>query len=441
MGAEAVIFYLLTFLFFLIYFGIKLVKRKYIFSIFNISFLIYCFSVFITPIYYAKQEAWAMLDVTDHVSYYPYLDKCLIINCIGLMLTFSSMFVFEFNRSKRVCVAIEKWSEKFHDCPFEYTFWFFAALWYLVVFIYNGNLPLLNNGRTFYYNTAISPVYLALNELMLIYSLYFGTRLIYGKKDFLKFLIAVLTLIFTGNRGPILIAVVVPIAILFIYGSGKAGSANGVEIKKLAQLFLLFIAVGLFGLMLSSLRSGQGVNLKGILQEILYGNTFSDIRDGAFILRGFEKKFGNNYWFGKTYLAGFISFIPSQFSSFRVEWSYGRVTTYALFGWENHFGLRGGAVMEAYLNFGWFGIIISGILQGVFYAQLEKIFYYLFYLKQLKNNGKELLCAYVLNSVNGCFICTAGMYNIYVDLLFLLIIAILSSLFHRRPITQMKLSS
>lgn len=427
MGATAILFYVLAIMLFALYLLIKLINRKYIFSIFNISLFIYCFSVFISPIFYSAPEAWTALSVTDYTVYRPYLDKCLTINCLGLILTFSAMLFVEFSRGKKVCAVVGKQSGKLHEEVLEYSFFVFAALWYVIVFAFNGNLPLFS-GRTFYYDTGISPIYLALNELMLIYSLYFGVRLVYEKKDLLKFVVAVLTLIFTGNRGPVLVSVLVPTAILFIYGKSK--TAGG--FKNLVKLLLLFLAVGLFGIMLGLVRNGQDFSLKEIVAELLYGNTFSDIRDGAFILKGYEAKFGNTYLYGKTYFAGIISFIPSRFSAFRVEWSYGRVTTYALFGWENHFGLRGGAVMEAYLNFGYLGILFFAILQGVLYAQLEKIFYYIFCLKNIKNRGKELLVAYVISSLNSCLICTSGMYNIYVDLLFLLMLVVFGGLFVKR---------
>lgn len=426
MGTTAILFYALAMMLFVIYFILKLVNRKYIFSIFNIALLIYCFSVFLAPLFYTTPLAWRALSVTDYKSYYPYLDKSLTMNCFGLVLTFLTMIFVEFNRGKKVCAVVEKWSGKVRDGALEYTFFFFAALWYIIVFVFNGNLPLLNGGRTFYYDTPISPVYLALNELILIYSLYFGVRVIYGKKDYVKFAIAVLTMVFTGNRGPVLVSVLVPIVMLFIYGSGKAGMKNGLGFKKLFKLLLLFLAVGVVGLALASLRSGTDFDLQSIFTELLYGNTFSDIRDGAFILKGFEAKFGSEYLYGKTYLAGLISFIPSGMSQFRYEWSYGRMTTYMLFGWEDHFGLRGGNVMEAYMNFGYFGVIFFGILQGFLYAQLEKIFYYVFCQKHISNGGKELLIAYVLSTVNTSLICTAGMYNIYADLLFLLMLILLS---------------
>ena len=197
------------------------------------------------------------------------------------------------------------------------------------------------------------------------------------------------------------------------------------------MLVVVFLVIGLVGLSIGSIRDGMGVDLGRVVSDVLYGNNFSDIRDGAFILKGFESKF-NAFWYGRTYCAGILSFIPSRFSSFRLEWSYGRITTYGLFGWEEHFGLRGGAVMEAYLNFGWFGVIIFAVAQGVVYALLEKIFYHIFYLKKVKNGGKEFLVAELISTLNNFFVCTAGMYNIYVDIVFILFLIICSKIIREK---------
>ena len=140
-------------------------------------------------------------------------------------------------------------------------------------------------------------------------------------------------------------------------------------------------------------------------------------------------KFGTSYWGGKTYLAGLLSFIPLGISKFRYEWSFGRVTAYGLFGLVDHRGLRGGAVMEAYLNFSWYGVVIFGLLQGVVYGILEKVFYCIFYnRKKLKYGGKEVLIAYMISSLHNFFVITSGAYNVYVDLLFLILVVFLSGL-------------
>ena len=390
--------------------------------------------MFISPIFYTQPESWAALGIKDHTAYFPYLDQCVTMNCIGLILTFSTMLFVEFNRNKRVCKVVYNWANQISDRVLENSFIFFILAWYLIVFVYNGGLPLFNNGRSFYYDTPISPIYLALNEIIMIYAIYFGVRMIYHKENIFKFIIAVLTMLFSGGRGSVLVSVLPPIVLLYIYGVGKFGSKLKSGLAKMVQLIAIFFAIAMVGIVIGFVRDGRWIDIGGIITDLLYGNNFSDIRDGAFLLRGFERKFENSYWYGKTYFAGFMSFIPSRLSPFRLEWSYGRITTYGLFGWENHFGLRGGAVMEAYLNFGWFGVILFGIAQGALYAVLEKIFYYIFYLKHVKCGGKEFLIAQMMSSLSNFLVCTSGMYNIYVDILFFLFILILSKIVRKESV-------
>ena len=116
-----------------------------------------------------------------------------------------------------------------------------------------------------------------------------------------------------------------------------------------------------------------GINTS-ILNKILYANTFSDIRDGAFILYGMEK-LKITFLYGKMYLADFLSFIPTEFLKYREIYSYSNFTTKTLFGWYGHYGLRGGLFIAPYINFGFFGVISLSIFYAFILSKLEKIFY------------------------------------------------------------------
>ncbi len=82
------------------------------------------------------------------------------------------------------------------------------------------------------------------------------------------------------------------------------------------------------------IRKGiENINLIETLDSILYGNTFSDLRDGAFILYGYDAKY-DDFLYGKTYIADILSFLPKSKIEFRQIWSYGLFTTTTLFGWD-----------------------------------------------------------------------------------------------------------
>ncbi len=92
-----------------------------------------------------------------------------------------------------------------------------------------------------------------------------------------------------------------------------------------------------------------------------YGNSYSDTRDFALILSFWDRHL---FW-GKTYLAGLIAFVPRFLSSFRDKWSLGVVTA-SMVGFlpTEHPGLRVGLFGEAYLNFGLLGVAPLGLLVG-----------------------------------------------------------------------------
>jgi hypothetical protein len=134
---------------------------------------------------------------------------------------------------------------------------------------------------------------------------------------------------------------------------------------KLLRLFffasLLIVAV----LYLGDIRSGQyslGEFLGTLLFFLLFGNTFSDLRDFAWVYSGWN----HQYWFGKTYFAALISFIPRFASGFRDQWSLGAATALTVgFDPAVHPGLRPGIFGEGYFNFGLFGVVCVGLMLGV----------------------------------------------------------------------------
>jgi oligosaccharide repeat unit polymerase len=106
----------------------------------------------------------------------------------------------------------------------------------------------------------------------------------------------------------------------------------------------------------------------GILNNLLYGNDLSDLRDFAWILTGLDQ---SEFYWGKTYLAGYLSFIPSFLLPFREQYGIGRVTP-LLAGLDPafHSGLRPPIFGEMYVNFGLPGLCIGGFLYGVLVGRI-----------------------------------------------------------------------
>ena len=444
MGLWASIFYICDITLLGIYLLYKFYLRGYVFSCFNISLFIYAFSIFISPIYYSTQRAWLSLGVNNYVTFFGYLDDVIIINSAGFIITLITVFIYEFKQVKAPSQNIFKVASSINNRLLDYSFIFIILAWYFIVLTNNnGGLPLFNGGRTFFLHTATSSVYLGLNELILLYSLYYGTKFVYkkSKTSLISFIIALITLLFTGSRGTVLISAFVPIAILFFYKIsydkykiryGKSYDlfktyARKARFNATFKIIIILFITAFIGLLLVAIRNQKDVSLVEMIFELLYGNTFSDIRDGAYILYGYREKFGDSLLWGKTYLAGILSFIPGSLSEFKTTWLWGNFTTTGLFGWGDHFGLRGGNVMEAYLNFSIVGLVIYAIIQGLIIGFLERNFYKVFLLDNVKYSGKEYFYLYIISSLNNFFVNTGGMFNLYIDLIFIILIIILSN--------------
>jgi oligosaccharide repeat unit polymerase len=139
---------------------------------------------------------------------------------------------------------------------------------------------------------------------------------------------------------------------------------------------LLPVAALVFFLMfyIADLRDGRPNVAQTALNfgfHLFYGNNFSDLRDFAWVLAYWDgEPFG-----GRTQLAGLLGFIPSVLSTFRTQWSWGRVSTDMVGvgtreATSAHPGLRPGVFGEVYMNFGVVGVVVGGLVLGYVVARL-----------------------------------------------------------------------
>jgi len=185
------------------------------------------------------------------------------------------------------------------------------------------------------------------------------------------FMALCLTSVFYGSRGMIL---AMGIAVLTIWLVRQR-----MQLKFWKALLVIYGGL-LFSFTLNAARAQQFTVSRVLFSmgsDMFYGNSYSDTRDFAVVL-GF---WDGHYFYGLTYLAGLMAFVPRFLSSFRDKWSYGVVTA-TLVGFKptEHPGLRIGLFGEAYLNFGLLGVILVGLSVGYMLrwmdlsikAQLEK---------------------------------------------------------------------
>ena len=344
------------------YIYLKYKNKKYIISFFNIDLYMGFISLFFTSLYQYNDLAWKVLGYQNANIFFKYLNKNLSINLIGIVVFYLSLIIFEMREKKIKLSKLEFFIEKNINLQvIKCLNLVVVCMWGLLVYSHLGfSLPIFGN-RTFLINSSFQSFYNIFNS---IFSYSLIVYLFCKKRPVILISINLILLFGTGNRGGIL-SFFLLCYLYYLYVTKKSK-----EKKICIGIFVCFFLIFLLFFM-EKLR-GSGDSL--ILYKVLYGNTFSDIRDGAFILYGIKKiKIGLLY--GKMYIADFLSFIPSEFIKYRETYGYSNFTTKTLFGWYEHYGLRGGPYIAPYINFGIVGVILMGIYAAYGYSKLENYYY------------------------------------------------------------------
>lgn len=246
----------------------------------------------------------------------------------------------------------------------------FQALLCLVLQFLILSLYFAHNGFGFdlrqytFANPALRPVALFISGYSIIIGSHCIARYIEKKERILFSCTILLTigLLFFGARSNIL---AIYIGVLMCYL---------IQLRTKISLFRLISMISVIivgGLYLGSVRAGQYslgdfFELLGAL--LLYGNTFSDLRDFAWV----DALWDHNLWIGKTYLAALTAFVPRFVSEFRDAWGTGAATAITL-GLDPHVhpGVRPGSFGESYFNFGLPGVVIAGFAMGVIFRRVD----------------------------------------------------------------------
>lgn len=205
---------------------------------------------------------------------------------------------------------------------------------------------------------AIRPIALAIsNYTIVIASHSFARYLDTKEKSLLVGTISLaIGLLFFGARSSILAVFFTVTLVYFIRLRRRL---------KLRKVILFFVVLLFTLLYVGALRAGitsMGLFVSGVIIEIFYGNTFSDLRDFSLILSSWD----GHFWLGKTYIAAAFAFVPRFLSDYRDKWSLGVVTA-SMVGFDPkvHPGLRPGCFGESYLNFGYMGVLVMGLVAGI----------------------------------------------------------------------------
>ncbi|GAB3777518.1 hypothetical protein GCM10028818_24800 [Spirosoma horti] len=248
---------------------------------------------------------------------------------------------------------------------------FYITLLIGFVFIMFVSGQLKNPREFFMLNKQYAPIYTFILSTFEVTFLIISTRVLQYKFKIDKVLFFLLIILgfFLGVRAPI------------IWGGLSFGvlyvltHKNGyIPIYKVT-LFIMATLVVIMGLSFirnssrdSDIEFNFDIAMLSFLPEIFYGNTFSDLRDFSWVLGYWNRE---HYW-GLSYIAAFLSFIPSSIFPIRDLYGIGKITVRAAgLDIDTHPGLRMGMFGEMYINFGIIGVVLFGILWGYIYRRLD----------------------------------------------------------------------
>lgn len=171
------------------------------------------------------------------------------------------------------------------------------------------------------------------------------------KKSFFKILFMTATLFLTAKRGQLYLPIFISMVAYLLYR------------RKIIQLSVL----GSFMIILVGLSRNYNKILSGDFnfEDIFMSLSTSflvSVRELTRVLMAFNNN-AHEYLLGKTYIAGFFSFIPTKINFFKEKYNYMRYTSHI----SNHDpdlygGMRSTYLGEAYVNFGLLGVILAPVV-------------------------------------------------------------------------------
>lgn len=186
----------------------------------------------------------------------------------------------------------------------------------------------------------------------------------------------------------------------------------------MASVLMLSLLIGM-GLAVEAWRnndfSPEGMAAAPV--KILFGNNLSELRDFAWIISGWDRE----PLLGKTYVSGFLSWIPSFILPDRRDGSWGRFST-ELTGLTggNHPGLRPTIFAEAYFNFDLVGVLLIGVILGAIFGRLSAVAERLMQSVDQRERLFGLLCVFLYFEFFLRLQQTPGYFASYIEAIFVL---------------------
>lgn len=400
----------------------KIAARKYLFSPYTIAIYTFAFALLVVAPFQYNDQAWLILSPTLTAGpFMPYLDLSIGVNSFGFSLIIATLWFVESRKAERLSPPLVT-KPPFIAITTVSTALFMGVLGFMACLMVVGAIPLFGSRTVFNSYDSLRPVYNFINYLILFTTsvLVVWSFIARSGRYTLLILMGLVCMLFTGGRTSFL-SVAQLVILMWVYRRYKNRSGNGTGLI-LVSLALLGVA----GLFLASFRAGGEFQLSGLMDSFLYGNTFSDVRDGAYVAGGWNQRMAGESLGGNTYLAGIMSFIPSSMSSFREMWSWGYFTTASLFGWDDHYGFRGGWSLEMFMNFGPAGVIVAALACGWLLGRLEAMFHSGVIREQGDWYPNAYLWSWIGYGVFTVLIASSATYNLYSLLIIIVLLRLLT---------------
>lgn len=180
--------------------------------------------------------------------------------------------------------------------------------------------------------------------------------------------------------------------------------------KRLTVPRTLAICAGILALAaaLQAIRYKSAFSWGDTENEVLYGDTFfANFRDTSWTLAYFEAD-RLDFVHGKTILAGLLGFLPHDEFQFRSKYRWG---TYALHvvardDPSTHAGLAHTFFADWYVNFGYTGVILEGLLLGVVLGFFDER---LLFIRRTAKNLRQFDCYAAFKAWAWCTVVTSLM--------------------------------
>jgi hypothetical protein len=238
--------------------------------------------------------------------------------------------------------------------------------------------------------------------------------------------------ILTGARSVVFGGVLFYLLAVITYRS----LTRGMSAWRTLRLVPLAAALLVLAVYIGDIREGQFnilVTIATLGAKLLYGNNFSDLRDFAWV----RSYWDGGFFYGKTQLAGLLSFVPSFLLDFRADWNWGVVTT-TMVGLNSEVtpGLRTGPFGEAFFNFGLVGVLAAGLLYGAVCRGVHQYTVNVARERSPRDARLAILAAFISLSLVGSFLNTAGFYGFYLTIVLLLAVWVFHRIFQEMQVSH-----